>query len=199
MGNRIYYVSFHGIIVDTLDFRNNTLEGMRKAYQRFGDSLDEKKFLNSIDWYNMYLRHCKIISDSVNTIGKRNDIVIVNRTFCEAETDAVNKIIGEIKDGQKIITIPLKKDGVGLCVSTKQEQHYADITSDPEFTVSGNVLVEVKQNQPELNIWKVRGGTAVLFDSKGKEIKYLSSDGSVDQYNVKKLSKVPKLFSSSKK
>ena len=192
MGNSIrIFVSFEGVIANNTGFRKEQIESLtaevRSAYKR-GIVKNEQDYLEKINWYKEY-KHL-INKDSMRTLVGCREMVPVSRCLCEAEREAIQRILEERGYEAKLFSIMLKKGENTLSNDDIPEQHIVDIMQEG-FAITGNAFVDT--DRFELTDWYLRGGKTFEFDPYAKaDISTIeSSDGKSVIHTVKKLEFVP--------
>lgn len=190
------YVSFECLFKGTLAARDKVIEIMRRSYDD-GDKVNEKVFLDSMDWYKLYTSKASLSDNTLTAIRRFDNMIIVSRDVCQRETLARYKMLLDFGYERDFYSIGLKKPGHEIIDATKPEQHYTDIIQEG-FAVTGNILV-VSENDEAYN-WVVRNGArAFIFDPKGKSSTVSLEDDNNVIYTVKKLTKLPKMLGIDKK
>lgn len=193
------YVGAECIFDGIKDFKQDVLDSMNRAYKH-GDKLNEQKFLNSIDWDKEFERIAKANrrnnKDSLKAMRLYREIIVVEKTLCTSEGEALKNLLLENGYLDEPYTIPIKDSEYQILDSSKPENHFGDILSKG-FTLTGNALVS--KYTDELKSWTARGGRSLFLDPFGDETDYQIGDEESIIYTVKKLSMVPKLLGMDKK
>lgn len=194
MEKRIF-VGIDCIFEGTKKYRDKVMDAMRSAYDK-GDNLNEKDFLNRLNWYKEYTKICNPNRDSLKALRLYREFVVVSKHLCIAEREAYIRMLIDFGYPYDMYSISVKSKGHDILDSSKPELHYGDILTKG-FTITGNVLVD--KNIDELRSWTVRGGQSLFFDSMAEENDYQAGDEYSIIYTVNKLTKLPKLVGTSKK